>query len=131
MKGFKFVYSISCRNCCSILSRKAMKSVLLTNTSIRLFSSNNPTPNVRALHSTYVTRSCECMISNIKCTACNSLVGYTIVSPCELCLRDKNNGHHWMFDLTAISSCIRIQGLNVLRWISDARIDEESELRIR
>lgn len=131
MKGFQFVYSINCRNCSSLLSRKAMKSVLLSNSRVRLFSSNHPTLNVKPLKCTYVTRSCECIISNIKCRTCHSLVGYMIVIPCGLCLRDKNNGHHWMFDLSAITSSIRIHGLKVLRWISDAKVDEDTELKIR
>lgn len=131
MKGFQFVYSISCRNCSTLLSRKAMKSVLLSNSRVRLFSSNHPTLNARPLKSTYVTRSCECVISNVKCNSCNSLVGYTIVLPCALCLRDKNNGHLWMFDLCAITSTIRIHGLKVLRWISDAKVDDDKEIKIR
>ncbi|EOB13442.1 hypothetical protein NBO_73g0008 [Nosema bombycis CQ1] len=130
MRGYKFVYLLKCRVCNSILSRKAMKSVLLSNPKIKLYSSNDIS-KVNTCGLNYMTRSCDCVISNIKCEGCNCLIGYTILIPCLLCLKDKNNGHLWMFDMFAVTPTIQITGLNVLKWVTDNTVNEETELKMR
>ncbi|WUR03236.1 protein FAM72A [Vairimorpha necatrix] len=128
--SFKYVYSLKCRSCCKYLSFKSMKSVLISNSKIKLFSTNYPTSNVRRSGSTYTTRSCTCLISNIICIKCLIVLGYNILVPCKLCLRNKNNGHLWMFDIKKVYYDIIIRGMRVIRWIKNI-IEEYEDIEIK
>lgn len=100
----KKLYVVRCLGCFGIVSRRAIRSVLLSNTRIKLYSTNDPTENVRCVRNSYTTYSCQCLIEDISCRLCRVMLGYHIVSPCIMCTKAKNNGHMWMFDTGSVSS---------------------------
>lgn len=127
----KFVYSLKCKKCLITLTNKAMKSVLLSNYRIKLYSTNDPI-NTRRSSYTYITKTCVCLLTNIICKKCGSIVGYNIVRPCYTCLNDKNNGHLWMFDISSINYDVRINGLKILKWVNNiCEGENDEEIKIR
>jgi hypothetical protein len=92
---------LRCLSCSTTLTRRACKSVLLSDHRISLYSTSHPTRNVRPVGRSYVTHACECMVNDISCASCKVVVGYHILRACRGCLEARNNGHLWMFDVSA------------------------------
>ncbi|KAF5140697.1 protein fam72a [Vairimorpha ceranae] len=128
----KYIYTLKCRKCCKCLTEKSMRSVLISNNKIKLFSTNYPTDNIKKSGITYRTKSCLCLISNVICKICNIILGYTILAPCDLCLQNKNNGHLWMFSLNKVYYDIILQGNSLLIWkINECNDAKSQEIKIR
>jgi len=110
-----------------------MKSALLSNINIKLYSTNDPTKYVKCTGNNYIAYSCQCLISDTCCECCRVILGYHILRPCTLCMTNKNNGHLWMFDISSVSSNIR--SMNYLRIHSDDSFmfdnEYDHEVRIR
>ncbi|XP_037106904.1 protein FAM72A [Syngnathus acus] len=123
----KCVAQVNCIFCDSVLCTRGMKSVLLADSEVQLFSTDIP-PNrtVDFVASCYSTESCKCALRDIACLKCGNVVGYHVVAPCKPCLLSCNNGHLWMFNSDAVSTVNRLDasGLNLLLWRDLPELDD-------
>lgn len=100
----KIFYLIRCLNCSNIVCRRALRSTLVFNTKIKLYSTNIPSRYVKCVGNSYMAYSCNCVITDTSCKCCHVILGYHILHPCSQCMQSRNNGHLWMFDINSISS---------------------------
>lgn len=99
-------YTLRCLSCSSIVCCRASRSVLVSNMQIRVFSSNHPL-HAKCIGSAYIAHSCQCMIADVGCGCCRVVLGYHVLHPCAFCLKSRNNGHLWMFDIGSVCSAQR------------------------
>ncbi|KAK3103310.1 hypothetical protein FSP39_018393 [Pinctada imbricata] len=115
----KEVFFLECNSCEAIICRRAMQSVLLSDTELVLYSTDCPERRlVDVTGEKFSTENCDCQLENIACTFCGSVLGYHVRLPCQSCLRSCNNGHLWMFYTDRISSFERLnkEGDDILLW---------------
>lgn len=124
----KTVCELSCKHCTTTICRRGMKAILLADTAVELFSTDNPPMGAQLVNDDYTTASCACRIRDVACLSCGCVVGYHVTQPCDVCLSSCNNGHFWMFHCTEVSSCDRLgQGNKQMLWAHLPRVDLDVE----
>ena len=93
----KAVCKMTCKFCSVVVSYRGLKAILLANSKVELYSTDQPPLNVGLIDNDYVTKSCKCSIRDHACFGCGNVIGYHVTQPCLPCLEAKNNGHFWMF----------------------------------
>lgn len=104
----KVVYVLECKTCGSQLCRRGMRAILLADTTIQLYSTDEVDfSTIGVIPNTFITAHCYCKIRNIGCLSCGSVVGYHVLVPCKTCMCSCNNGHYWMFHSSCVVPCGR------------------------
>ncbi|RVD90978.1 FAM72 domain containing protein [Tubulinosema ratisbonensis] len=83
-------YTLLCKECSILVAPKAYESVLLTNQTIPLFSTNEHCNNTREVYNQYTSAYCSCKVRDIACKNCGNIVGYNIYRLCKLCSADQS-----------------------------------------
>eukprot|EP00729_Bicosta_minor_P014163 gene14163-2510_t len=128
--GEKAVNELSCKYCCSDLSRRGMRALLLADHAVELFSTDGEPRGCALVGNSFSTDQCNCCISDVCCLGCGNSVGYHVLAPCEKCMSQKNNGHFWMFHGYAVSShgrshTDRLGRQSLLTWRSIPSLHED------
>lgn len=123
----KVVFQLTCGDCEVMVCQRGMKAILLADTTIELFSTDNPPFGVQMVNDDYVTRNCSCRIRDVACLHCGNIVGYHVTQPCKDCLSSCNNGHFWMFHLGQVRSNERFDAATGGRmlWAQLPLVDKE------
>lgn len=94
----KAVCQLGCCFCEMDICGRGMRAILLADTSVELYSTDNVSKGrVQLVGEDYLTENCQCRIRDVACLGCGNVVGYHVTQPCDLCLNSCNNGHFWMF----------------------------------
>ncbi|KAH3881137.1 protein FAM72A-like [Dreissena polymorpha] len=92
------VYLLDCVFCDSRLCERGLKSFLIADEKVELFSTDQVDRGlVELTDDRFRTDRCFCQIQDIACLQCGNVVGYHVSMPCRPCLESQNNGHFWMF----------------------------------
>ncbi|CAO3634922.1 unnamed protein product [Cunninghamella blakesleeana] len=123
----KIVYDLFCRHCNSNVCTRGMKSILLADTHIELYSTDTPTSKTHLMEKDYLTHTCPCRIRDVACLDCGNIIGYHVVSPCKPCLSSCNNGHFWMFhsDVCRPTERKDVTGKGLMLWDHLPRPDKD------
>ncbi|CAD25664.1 hypothetical protein [Encephalitozoon cuniculi GB-M1] len=97
-------HMIRCFGCCSVVCRRASRSVLLSNVQIKVYSTDTPTGYVRCTRDSYMAYSCKCTVIDVECKCCRMILGYHILHPCGSCMTGWSSGHRWIFDTSSVIS---------------------------
>jgi hypothetical protein len=92
----KPVVSLLCTHCHSTVTNRGMRAILLGNTNVELFSTDQPQA-MELLPTEYLASSCRCKIQDGCCLGCGNVIGYHVSKPCQSCLSSCHNGHYYMF----------------------------------
>ncbi|KXS13360.1 hypothetical protein M427DRAFT_125063 [Gonapodya prolifera JEL478] len=123
----KVVCEVGCRWCGQVLCHRGMRAILLADTTIELYSTDQPPQGTQLVAEDYTTRNCWCRIRDVGCVGCGNVVGYHVTQPCEPCMSACNNGHYWMFHTTEVTSTERLDhsGKQILTWAYLPRVERD------
>ncbi|KAJ3220921.1 Protein fam72a [Clydaea vesicula] len=107
----KSVFNLNCKNCLLKISERGMKSYLLFDSSMKFSASIDQVYNVSTINE-YENINCDCLIGDLGCTGCGTVVGYEIRQPCLNCVMSNHNGHCICFD----GECIISSEIENLNW---------------
>ncbi|KAL4227143.1 Protein fam72a [Mactra antiquata] len=125
------VYSLDCLYCYSAVCDRGMKSFLIADEQVELYSTDKVDRRmVEVTDESFRTEKCRCQIQNIACLQCGNVVGYHIALPCRPCLEAQNNGHFWIFYRSATMPYPRlnIEGTDTLVWGDLSQCDKEDSI---
>ena len=91
------VYSLKCKSCLSLVNERGMKVYLVSNSNVKLYSSDLDSGFTKESEEIIKAEFCECGIKNLACSNCEDILGYRVVSPCSPCQEGSNNGHYWLY----------------------------------
>ncbi|XP_060578640.1 protein FAM72A-like [Ruditapes philippinarum] len=123
------VYTLDCLYCMNNVCDRGMKSFLIADEQIELYSTDEVDKSCVALtDEKYKADKCKCHIQVMACLQCGNVVGYHVSMPCRPCLQAQNNGHYWMFYRSATVPCPRLNthGTDTLVWGDLSQCDEDS-----
>lgn len=123
------VYTLDCQFCLSVVCNRGMKSFLIADEKIELYSTDQVDRClVELTDEKFRTDKCRCQIQNIACLQCGNVVGYHVSMPCRPCLEAQNNGHYWMFYRSATQPQPRLnaEGTSVLVWGDLVQCNDDS-----
>ena len=94
------VYNLYCSNCHRWVCSRG-QAVFLISTRQPLFSTDLVVEEMEA-GELYKIDTCDCMIKDIQCHSCDSILGYHVIDACQSCLSGGNNGHYFMMKAEAV-----------------------------
>ncbi|KAG0434744.1 Protein FAM72B [Dictyocoela muelleri] len=97
-------FFVSCSYCKTTFTSLGIRSQLLRNPKIFLYSSI--TAKNTKLKSFYRSRVCKCVFRDQLCSNCEVVVGYFVSSPCVYCLK-RSNGNRFIFDYVSVDAEIK------------------------
>lgn len=113
------VYKLDCNFCMNEVCYRGMKSFLIADEKIELYSTDQVDRGlVELTDEKFRTDKCRCQIQNMACLQCGNVVGYHVSMPCKPCLEAQNNGHYWMFYKSATRPLPRLnaEGTGIMVW---------------
>ncbi|XP_050413191.1 protein FAM72A [Patella vulgata] len=129
----KIVYNLDCNACGMTLCRRGMRAFLLSDTKIKLFSTDIPEFGaVEVVPQMLLVEKCACKQQDVACLGCGNVVGYHVALPCRKCLVSCNNGHLWMFESQSVSSIERFDSDDegFLVWGNLKSVEDDSVFNI-
>lgn len=124
----KQVLRLDCRYCGNCVCTRGMRAILLADVGVELYSTDlPPTESVDHVAVMYNTEKCHCTIKDIACLKCGNIVGYSVISPCKLCLQSCNNGHFYMFHSWAVNVSDRFNTLGTKRLLWGSLLEQDDE----
>ncbi|KAM0672205.1 hypothetical protein CWI42_081280 [Ordospora colligata] len=125
-------YVIRCFGCSSIVCRRAMRSMLLLNTKIKVYSASSSTECVQCIRDVYMAYMCKCIVIDISCKCCRMVLGYYIVRPCIECTAGICSGRRWIFDTSSVKPSARKPGYMIqAHELQHFSTDYDHEIKIR
>lgn len=90
------VLDLSCGSCGRELCRRGMAVHLVSDKSVRLFSTDFRPLGVVEAAAQREHGSCRCAVRDVSCV-CSAHVGYHVIEPCGFCAGHGHNSQYWLF----------------------------------
>ena len=100
------VVRLNCRVCACTLTSRGMQVWLVADVEKSLFSTDIPTDSVREGDPKLIP-TCQCYACSVHCIGCDTVVGYHVRNPCEVCSSADHNGHFWLFESSEVTQNTR------------------------
>ncbi|RVD93008.1 FAM72 domain-containing protein [Tubulinosema ratisbonensis] len=91
------IFTLYCFECSNILAYKAYEAYLVLNPHVLSFVSNEDCKNLTKINEVYRSKYCLCDIKDNACLRCGTIVGYSVIQPCDICYRNDINRNTTVF----------------------------------